>query len=90
VRGDRTPVSTALLVIAGIRAGEHIRRAVLSRMGEATWSAHAESAINQSRAEQIARHIGRAIAEADRRLAALGNDGGALGPGRNGHLAMND
>jgi len=70
VRGDRTPVSTALLVIAGIRAGEHIRRAVLSRMGEATWSAHAESAINPSRAEQIARHIGRAVAEADRRLAA--------------------
>jgi hypothetical protein len=28
VRGDRTPVSTALLVIAGIGAGEVIRQAV--------------------------------------------------------------
>jgi hypothetical protein len=70
VRKDRTAVSTALLVIAGIGAGEDIRRAVLSRVGEATKSARAAGAINQGRAGQIARHIGRAVAEADRRLAA--------------------
>jgi hypothetical protein len=59
-----------LLVIAGIGAGEDIRLAVLSRVGEATKSARAAGAINQGRAEQIARHIAQALGEADRRAAA--------------------
>ncbi len=70
VRNDRTAVSTALLVIAGIGAGEAVRRAVLFGVGEATGCARAAGAINQGRAEQIARHITQALGEADRRAAA--------------------
>jgi hypothetical protein len=61
VRRDRTAVSTALLAIAGIGAGEASRRAVLSRIAEAACSARAEGAISSRRAEQIARHVKRAL-----------------------------
>lgn len=62
VRRDRTAVSTALLAIAGIGAGEASRRAVLARIAEAACWAEAEGAITPRRAEQIARHVRQATA----------------------------
>lgn len=62
VRRDRTVVSTGLLVIAGIESGEARRRAVLSWIAEAACRAQAEGAISSRRAEQIARHVRRALA----------------------------
>jgi hypothetical protein len=62
VRLDRTVVSTALLVISGIGAGKLSRRAVLCRIAEAASWAEAEGAISARRAEQIARHVKRALA----------------------------
>jgi len=70
VRRDRTAVSTALLAIAGIGAGEATRRAVLSRMAEAACWAQSEGAISSRRAEQIGRHARRALAVRAPRLAA--------------------
>ena len=70
VRHDRTAVSTALLVIAGIGAGEASRRAVLAAVGEAARAAQAEGAIGSSRADQIARHVKRALDRAEETLAA--------------------
>ena len=70
VRHDRTAVSTALLAIAGIGAGESTRRAVLSQIAEATCWAQSEGAISPRRAEQIGRHARRALAAPDPRLAA--------------------
>jgi hypothetical protein len=61
VRGDRTAVSTALLAIAGIGAGEPRRKAVLAGVAEAASWARAEGAISGPRAEQIARHVRRAL-----------------------------
>jgi hypothetical protein len=61
VRSDRTAVSTALLAIAGIGAGEARRLAVLDWIGAAADLAVAEGAISSRRADQIARHIARAI-----------------------------
>jgi hypothetical protein len=61
VRSDRTAVSTALLAIAGIGAGEARRLAVLDWIGAAARLAVAEGAITSRRADQIARHITRAI-----------------------------
>jgi hypothetical protein len=63
VRRDRTAVSTALLAIAGIGAGEASRRAVLSRIAEAACRAQDEGAINARRAEQIAWHVRRALGQ---------------------------
>jgi hypothetical protein len=59
VRRDRTAVSSALLAIAGIGAGEAIRRAVLTRVSEAAREAKAEGAISARRAGQIVRHASR-------------------------------
>jgi hypothetical protein len=70
VRRDRTAVSTALLVVAGIGAGEAIRQAVLSRIAEAACWAQAEGAISPSRAEQIARHVRRALGRGHQPVAA--------------------
>ena len=70
VRRDRTAVSTALLAIGGIGAGEATRRAVLARIAEAAGWAHAEGAISQSRAEQIARHVKRALVRGRQPVAA--------------------
>ena len=61
VRRDGMVVSTALLAVAGIGAGEGIRGAVLARIGEAASWAQAEGAITPRRAEQISRHIKRAL-----------------------------
>jgi hypothetical protein len=58
---DRTVVSTALLIIAGIGGGEYVRRAVLSALDDATSWAVAEDAISPRRAEQIGRHIQEAL-----------------------------
>lgn len=69
VRGDRTAVSTALLVIAGIGADEGVQRIVLARIGEAASCAVAEGAITASRAEQIARHVTRALERIEIRVA---------------------
>ena len=60
VRYDRTAVSSALLAVAGIGAGEVLRRVVLASITEATCWAQAEGAISSSRAEQIERHVSRA------------------------------
>ena len=70
VRRDRTAVSTALLAIAGIGAGEPRRRAVLSQIAEAACWAQAEGAISSRRAEQIGRHARWALAVRDPRRAA--------------------
>ena len=70
VRSDRTAVSSALLQVAGIGAGEAIRRAVLERVGEAACWARAEGAISAARSQQIARHVRRALQRSDVRLAA--------------------
>ena len=61
VRRDCTAVSTALLAIAGIGAGERNRQAVLSRIVEAACWAQAEGAITTTRAEQISQHVKRAL-----------------------------
>jgi hypothetical protein len=65
VRHDRTVVSTALLVIAGIGAGEASRRAVLAAVGERLARGAAEGAISSRRADQIARHVTRARGHGD-------------------------
>jgi hypothetical protein len=70
VREDWTAVSTALLAVAGLGAGEVRRRAVLGRLEEAARRGEAEGAINSRRADQIARHVTRAGGRGDRRLAA--------------------
>jgi hypothetical protein len=70
VHRDRTAVSTALLSIAGIGAGEASRQAVLSRIAESACWAQAEGAISAGRAEQIARHVSRALARGHQSMAA--------------------
>ena len=61
VRGDRTVVSTALLAIAGIGAGEPRPKAVLAGVAETASRAQAEGAISARRAEQVARHVRQAL-----------------------------
>lgn len=70
VRRDRTAVSTALLAIAGLGAGEGMRQAVVASIGEASSWAVAEGAISPSRAEQIARHVRRAVGQRRQPVAA--------------------
>jgi hypothetical protein len=65
VRHDRTAVSTALLAVAGIGAGEVRRRAVLVWLDEAARRGAAEGAISSRRADQIARHVTRARGHGD-------------------------
>jgi len=61
VRSDGAAVSTALLAIAGIGAGEASRRTVPARIaGTACWG-QAEGAITSRRAAEIARHVRRAL-----------------------------
>jgi len=67
VRHDRTAVSSALLAIAGIGAGQAPRRAVLAQVSQAACWAEAEGAISSSRAEQITRHVKRALGRRDQR-----------------------
>lgn len=62
VRSDRTAVSSALLQIAGIGAGETSRRAVLERVSEAACWAQADGAISIARSQQITRHVRAALA----------------------------
>jgi hypothetical protein len=69
VRRDRTAVSSALLAIAGIGAGQAIRGAVLAQVSEAAGWAQAQGAISAERGGQIARHVSRAR-HADVRIAA--------------------
>jgi hypothetical protein len=70
VRHDRTAVSSALLAIAGIGAGGAVRRAVLASVSEATCWAQAEGAITAERGGPIARHVNRALARREARVAA--------------------
>ena len=70
VRLDRTAVSSALLAIAGIGAGEAIRGAVLMQVGEAASRAEVEDAISAERSGQIVRHVKRALERAEVRIAA--------------------
>ncbi len=57
MRRDRTAVSSALLALAGIGAGEPMRRAVLVSVSEAAYRARAEGVIGQGRSAQSARHV---------------------------------
>lgn len=61
VRGDRTAVSSALLVVAGIGAGEPVRQGVLAQLSEAAYRARAEGVIGERRSAQIARHLKLAL-----------------------------
>ena len=70
VRHDRTAVSSAVLALAGIGAGETRRRSVLARVGEAACWAHAEGTISAERYAQIARHVRRALETAEAGIAA--------------------
>jgi len=70
VRRDRTAVSTALLAIAGIGAGEPSGQAVLARIAEAACWAQADGAISARRAEQIGRHVRRALGPGRQPMAA--------------------
>ncbi len=70
VRHDRTAVSTALLVIAGIGAGEASRRAVLAAVDAAVRSAQAQGGIGSSRANQIDRHVRRELGRGDQATGA--------------------
>lgn len=70
VRHDRTVVSTALLAVAGIGAGEPMRHAVLKRVSEAACWAEAHGAISAERSQQIARHVKRALRRRDARSPA--------------------
>ena len=63
-------MSSAVLAIAGIGAGSQVRRAVLERVAEASYSAQAEGAITAERGGQIARHVKRAVHAIDAGLAA--------------------
>ena len=82
VRHDRTAVSTALLAIAGIGAGEARRRGRARRaFDEAARAAQAEGAISSSRADQIARHVGRALGHVEQAARGL-NRWSAERPGR--------
>lgn len=70
VRCDRTAVSTALLAIAGIGAGQAVRRSVLALVTDATCWAQAAGVISLERAEQIAGHVERASQPTEVRVAA--------------------
>ena len=70
VRDDRTAVSSALLAIAGIGAGEAIRGAVLARVSETAHWAQVQGAISAERGGQIVRHVNRALERAESRIAA--------------------
>jgi len=65
VRRDRTAVSSALLAIAGIGAGEAIRGAVLAQVSEAACLGQAAGTISPARSQQIARHVNRALGRPD-------------------------
>jgi hypothetical protein len=70
VRDDRTAVSSALLAIAGIGAGEAIRGAVLARVSETARWAQVQGTISAERGGQIVRHVNRALERAQVRIAA--------------------
>jgi hypothetical protein len=70
VRHDRTAVSSALLAIAGIGASRAVRSAMLACVSEAACWAQAEGAISSDRAEQIARHVNRALGRRGQALPA--------------------
>jgi len=70
VRHGRTVVSSALLAVAGIGAGDPRRNAVLIEVGNAASTARAQGMISPERRAQIARHLGRALEERERRIAA--------------------
>ena len=57
---DRTPVSTALLAIGGVGAGDARKRVVLRQLEETAAYLEAQGALSTSRAQQIARHITKA------------------------------
>jgi hypothetical protein len=69
VRHDRTAVSTALLMIAGIVAGHTRRLAVLAAVEDAALAAHARGTIGSRRADQIARHTRQELDRSDPPLA---------------------
>jgi hypothetical protein len=64
VHHGRTAVSSALLAVAGIGAGELRRRAVLAEVDRTAGTAQSRGAISPRRAAQIARHVQAALAAA--------------------------
>ena len=64
-RHDRTAVSTALLMIAGIGAGHARRAAVLAAVKEVALATHARGAISSRRVDQIARHVSQELDRSD-------------------------
>ena len=67
---DRTAVSSAVLAVAGMGAGEVTRRAVLAHVGGAAGSAKAQGGISAERGAEIARHVRLALEERETRAAA--------------------
>src|SRR5262249_14964632 len=61
VRHDRTAVSSAPLVIAGVGSGAAMHRSVVASVRGATRWALADGTISSPRAAQIARHLDRAL-----------------------------
>ena len=68
VRNGRTAVSSALLLVAGIGAGELKRAAVLAEVRRAL--AQADTKISPERRAQIGRHVERALQDRNDRIAA--------------------
>ena len=63
-------MSSALLAIAGIGAGEATRGAVLAQVSQTARWAQVQGAISAERGGQIARHVNRALERAEVRIAA--------------------
>lgn len=61
VHHGRTAVSSSVLAVAGIGAGEVRRCAVLAEVGQAADTAKREGAISCERGAQIARHVKAAL-----------------------------
>lgn len=71
---DRTPVSSALLLVAGIGAAPARRQAVLAAVEVANRQARVRWAIGARRCAQIARHLQRARTEVELMAAGAGEE----------------
>lgn len=69
---DRTPASSALLLVAGIGAAPARRQAVLAAVEVANGQARVHGAIGARRWAQIARHVERTRAEVEVMAAGAG------------------
>jgi hypothetical protein len=71
---DRTPVSSTLLLVAGIGAAQARRQAVLAAVEVANRQARVHGAIGARRYAQIARHFPRARTEVEVTAAGAGEE----------------